>query len=125
MKAMTYRILVAEDDPSILISIEFLLKNAGYAITAADNGTQAWGALLEQAYDLVVLDVMLPAIDGLELCKRIRAANGLKATKILMLSARGRDTEIEAGLRLGADAYMTKPFGTREFRESVARLLAR
>ena len=120
---MAYRILAAEDDPSILISIEFLLTNGGYAVTTADNGERAWVALTENTPDLVVLDVMLPAIDGLELCRRIRATDNLKSTKILMLSARGRDAEIEKGMRLGADAYMTKPFGTREFLDTVARLL--
>lgn len=99
------------------------MSNAGYRVTTADNGARAWSALQTQVCDLVVLDVMLPVIDGLELCRRIRAADNLNATKILMLSARGRDSEIAAGLELGADAYMTKPFGTREFLESVARLL--
>jgi DNA-binding response OmpR family regulator len=120
---MTRHILIAEDDTNILISIDFLLSNAGYRVTTADNGARAWSALQTQVCDLVVLDVMLPVIDGLELCRRIRAADNLNATKILMLSARGRDSEIAAGLELGADAYMTKPFGTREFLESVARLL--
>ncbi len=121
---MAYRILAAEDDPSILVSVEFLLKNAGYAVTTANNGERAWAVLQEQPHDLVVLDVMLPAIDGLELCRRIRAADTLKTMKVLMLSARGRDTEIHAGLQFGADIYMTKPFGTREFLDTVARLLA-
>ncbi len=119
-----YRILAAEDDASILISIEFLLKNAGHAVTTADNGESAWQVLQTSAPDLVVLDVMLPVVDGLELCRRIRATDHLRDTRVLMLSARGRDTEIAAGLQRGADAYMTKPFGTRKFRETVARLLA-
>jgi DNA-binding response OmpR family regulator len=122
---MSYRVLVAEDDPSILISLEFLLKNAGYAVMTADNGQQAWEMLQQQTHDLVVLDIMLPAIDGLELCRRIRATENLRLAKVLILSARGRDTEIETGLRLGADSYMTKPFDTREFLDSVARLLTR
>lgn len=116
-------ILVAEDDSNILISIDFLLKNAGYRVIAADNGEHAWGALQQHAPDLVVLDVMLPTIDGLELCRRIRTTSMLKATKVLMLSARGRVSEIQSGLQLGPDAYMTKPFGTREFLDTVARLL--
>lgn len=120
---MTHRILIAEDDPNILTSIEFLLTNAGYGVSAVDNGTRAWDALRVSAYDLVVLDVMLPELDGLELCRRIRATASLQATRILMLSARGRDAEIQTGLRLGANAYMTKPFGTHEFLDSVARLL--
>lgn len=119
------RIIVAEDDPSILISIEFLLTNAGYDVTTADNGGLAWQLLQHHAPDLVVLDVMLPVIDGLDLCRRIRTRDTLKNTKILMLSARGRDTEIATGVLMGADVYMTKPFGTREFLDSVAGLLAR
>lgn len=117
-------ILAAEDDPNILISIDFLLTNAGYGVITAANGEQAWSALQLHTPDLVVLDVMLPAIDGLELCRRIRATSTLKAMKVLMLSARGRDGEIQSGLQLGADAYMTKPFGTRAFLDTVARLLA-
>lgn len=121
---MRRHILAAEDDPSILISIEFLLKNAGYSVATASSGTRAWEMLQENALDLAILDVMLPAIDGLELCRRIRSTAGLESTKVLMLSARGRDIEIHAGLQLGADAYMTKPFSTRDFLETVARLLA-
>jgi len=120
---MSHRILIAEDDSNILISIEFLLCNAGYTVVATDNGEKAWSALQAEGCDLVVLDVMLPVVDGLELCRRIRTTASLQATKILMLSARGRDTEIDTGLRLGADAYMTKPFGTHEFLATVARLL--
>jgi DNA-binding response OmpR family regulator len=116
--------LVAEDDPNILISLKFLLENAGYAVITADNGELAWATLQKHAPELVVLDVMLPAIDGLELCRRIRATSDLKNMKVLMLSARGRDAEIQSGLQRGADAYMTKPFGTREFMQTVARLLA-
>ncbi len=121
---MGRHILAAEDDPSILISIEFLLKNAGYSVTTANSGDRAWEMLQEKAPDLAILDVMLPSIDGLELCRRLRATASLESTKVLMLSARGRDTEIRAGLQLGADAYMTKPFSTRDFLETVARLLA-
>jgi DNA-binding response OmpR family regulator len=121
--AIKHSILVAEDDPSILMSIEFLLKNADYVVTTADNGERAWRALQTPTHQLVVLDVMLPGIDGLELCRRIRASDALKSMKVLMLSARGRDTEVQSGLHLGADAYMTKPFGTREFLQTVARLL--
>lgn len=121
---MGRHILAAEDDPSILISIEFLLKNAGYSVTTANSGDRAWEMLQESAPDLAILDVMLPSIDGLELCRRLRVTAGLESTKVLMLSARGRDTEIRAGLQLGADAYMTKPFSTRDFLETVARLLA-
>lgn len=120
---MPHQILIAEDDSNILISLNFLLRNAGYAVSTAANGQLAWSSLQAQPTDLVVLDVMLPIVDGLEVCRRIRATPGLRATRVLMLSARGRSTEIDAGLRLGADAYMTKPFATRDFLDTVARLL--
>ena len=121
---MGYRILVAEDDPNILLSIEFLLGNAGYSVITASTGERAWETLQQHAPDLAVLDVMLPVIDGLELCRRMRTTARLQSAKVVMLSARGRDTEIRAGLQLGADAYMAKPFSTRDFLDTVARLLA-
>jgi DNA-binding response OmpR family regulator len=120
---MNHRVLIAEDDSNILTSIEFLLSQAGYFVTTANHGEQVWLALQSQPLDLAVLDVMLPGIDGLELCRRIRATDSLRTMRVLILSARGRHSEIEAGLKGGADAYMTKPFGTREFLATVARLL--
>ena len=121
---MGARILVVEDDPNILLSVEFLLQNAGHSVTTASDGLQAWAALQAYPPDLVVLDVMLPLLDGFELCRRIHAAEALKNTKVLMLSARGGEPEIEKSLQLGAAGHMRKPFGTREFLETVARLLA-
>ena len=121
---MSRRILIAEDDHNILISIEFLLKAAGYAVLTASNGVSAWAALEDQRPDLVVLDIMLPALDGYELCKRVRATPALQAIKVVMLSARGREAEIEKGLQLGADAYLRKPFGTQALLDTVARVLA-
>ena len=122
---MSARVLVVEDNHNILISIEFLLQNAGYAVITANDGVRGWAALEDHQPDLVVLDIMLPALDGFALCRRLRATAALKATKVLILSARGHDAEIEKGLQLGADAYMRKPFGTRELLDTVARLLVR
>ena len=121
---MSARVLVVEDNHNILISIEFLLQNAGYAVITANDGVRGWAALEDHQPDLVVLDIMLPELDGFTLCRRLRATPALKATKVLILSARGHDAEIEKGLQLGADAYMRKPFGTRELLDTVARLLA-
>ncbi len=122
---MSARILVVEDNPNILVSLEFLLKNAGYDVITANDGVRGWSALEQQQPDLVVLDIMLPALDGFELCRRVRSAATLKKTRILILSARGHDAEVEKGLQLGADAYMRKPFGTHEFLDTVTQLLAR
>lgn len=117
-------ILIAEDDPNILISLEFLLSNAGYRVITAAHGKAALKTLDHESPTLLVLDVMLPAIDGLEICKRVRANPALTKSKVLMLSARGRESEIAEGLKLGADAYMTKPFATRELLAKVRELLA-
>jgi DNA-binding response OmpR family regulator len=116
-------ILIAEDDASILLSLEFLLRNAGYAVTAAATGDAAWRALDAAPPRLAILDVMLPAIDGLELTRRMRADGRFAQTRIVILSARGRDFEVLEGLKRGADAYVTKPFGTRDLLDEVARLL--
>jgi len=120
---MGSHILVVEDDPNILLSVEFLLQNAGHSVTTVTDGLQAWAALQALQPDLVVLDVMLPALDGFELCRRIRAREALKNTKVLVLSARGGDPEIKKSLQLGAAAHMRKPFSTRDFLDTVARLL--
>jgi DNA-binding response OmpR family regulator len=118
------RILVVEDDPNILMSVEFLLQNAGHAVTTAVDGQQAWAALQTRHADLVVLDVMLPALDGFEICRRIRAHDTLKSAKVIMLSARGETADFEKSMQFGADAYLRKPFGTRELLDTVSRLLA-
>ena len=120
---MSRRILIAEDDHNILISIKFLLENAGYDVITTTDGARAWEALESVMPDLAVLDIMMPALDGFELCRRVRAAPELNATKLLILSARGHQCEIDKALQLGADAYMRKPFGTHEFLHTVARLL--
>lgn len=118
------RVLIAEDEPSILLSVEFLMREAGYEVHLATDGAQA----LEQARatrpDLLVLDIMLPRLDGFEVCRAIRADPALAQVRILMLTARGRDTEIRKGLELGANAYLTKPFATTDLVALVARLLA-
>ena len=122
---MSARILVAEDDPSILLSLQFLLAKEGYQVTTAPHGEQAWHLLLQAPPDLALLDVMLPVVDGLELCRRIRKHERFAATRVMMLSARGRASEFDEGLQQGADAYITKPFGTRELLDGIARLLRR
>jgi DNA-binding response OmpR family regulator len=121
---MTKRILVAEDEPNIVVSLEFLLKEAGYEVAIARDGAQALSLARTLQPDLIVLDVMLPALNGFDVCRRIRSDHKSKDTKVLMLTARGRDSEVEKGMAAGADAYMTKPFATRELVKVVAELLA-
>lgn len=121
---MTNHVLIVEDEESILLSLEFLLGKEGYIVSTARDGAEALRLLQAQAPDLVLLDVMLPLIDGFELCRRIRTMPALTATRIMMVTARGRDAEITRGLALGADAYLTKPFSTRELMDKVRALLA-
>lgn len=122
---MVRKILIAEDEPSILLSLEFLLKNAGYDVAVACDGNEALRMIESSPPDLLVLDIMLPIVNGFEVCRRLRETRVPGAMRILMLTARGRESEIKKGLDCGADAYMTKPFATRELLGVVAELLAR
>ncbi len=117
------RVLIAEDEPSIVLSLEFLLAGAGYQVFVARNGSEALTLIEHARPDLIVLDIMLPAVNGLEVCRSVRANAALRHTRILMLTARGREGEIRKGLALGADRYMTKPFSTKALVRIVQELL--
>lgn len=117
------RVLVVDDEPNIVLSLEFLMKKAGFDVEVARNGREALAALDREPPDLLLLDVMMPEIDGFEVCERIRSRPEWRQTKIVMLTARGRESERERGLALGADAYVTKPFSTRELVERVKAML--
>lgn len=121
---MSARVLIVEDEESILLSLEFLLKKEGHAVITARDGAAALQALQANVPDLILLDVMLPLVDGFELCRLIREMPALHNTRIMLVTARGREAEIARGLALGADAYMTKPFSTRELMDNVRRLLS-
>jgi len=121
---MGKRILVAEDEPNIVISLDFLLKEAGHDVSIARDGEEALRLIREVRPDLIVLDIMLPLVNGFEICHRIREDPALReTTKVLMLTARGRQSEVARGLEAGANAYMTKPFATKELLRAVAELL--
>jgi DNA-binding response OmpR family regulator len=122
---MSPKILVADDEPNIVISLEYLMKREGYTVLVARDGQEALDAIIRDRPDLVLLDVMMPKKSGLEVCQAVRANEELQATKILMLTAKGRDTDLAKGLALGADAYMTKPFSTRELVQKVAEILGK
>jgi DNA-binding response OmpR family regulator len=118
------RILIVEDEPSIVVSLEFLMRGAGYEVAVARDGEEALRLIATERPDLVVLDVMLPSVSGFEVCRRIRETTASEGIKVLMLTARGREAEMKKGIAAGADAYMTKPFATRDLVEVVARLLS-
>lgn len=120
---MSIPILIADDEPNILVSLEFLMKREGYTVLLAHDGQEAMDLLRRERPRLVLLDVMMPRKTGFEVCQEIRHDDALKDTLILMLTAKGRETDIVKGLALGADAYMTKPFSTRELVQKVRELL--
>ena len=120
---MPASVLVVDDEPNIVLSLEFLMKQAGYDVRVARDGDAALKAVAERAPDLVLLDLMIPGRDGYEVCQTIRANPACARTKIVMLTARSREVEREKGLALGADDFITKPFSTRELVERVKRHL--
>ena len=120
---MTHRILIADDEPNIVISLEYLMQREGYAVSVARDGEAALAAIVRERPALVLLDVMMPKLSGTEVCQQVRANDALKDTRILMLSAKGRETDVAKGLGSGADAYMTKPFSTRELVQKVREML--
>ncbi|HEY0847959.1 MAG TPA: response regulator [Noviherbaspirillum sp.] len=120
---MTKKVLIVDDEPNIVISLEFLMKREGFDVAVAMDGDAALEAMREHAPDLVLLDVMLPKKDGFEVCQQIRANPAWQDVKVVMVTAKGRDTETVKGLALGADAYMTKPFSTKDLVQQVRQLL--
>jgi DNA-binding response OmpR family regulator len=110
---MGQKVLIVDDEVNIVISLEFLMEQAGYTVDVARTGDEALHKLAHFQPDLVLLDVMLPGVNGFDLCQRIRQTPQWQAMKIIMLTAKGRDVEITKGLALGANAYITKPFSTK------------
>ena len=120
---MSTKILIADDEPNILISLEFLMKREGYEVVLARDGQEAIDAILRERPALVLLDVMMPIKTGFDVCHEVRASDTVRDTVIVMLTAKGRDTDVAKGLALGANAYMTKPFSTKELVQKVRELL--
>ena len=120
---MTKTILIADDEPNIVISLEYLLQRAGYRVVVARDGQEALDAIAAAAPDQVLLDVMLPRVSGFEVCQTVRENPALAPMRIVMLTAKGRDVERSKGLALGADAYVTKPFSTQDLLAQIRTLL--
>jgi len=117
------KILVVDDDPYILMSLEFLMKKNGYGVMIARNGTEALELVEKQLPDMVLLDIMMPDVDGYEICRHIKKAAKLKHTKVVFMSAKSKEADIQKGYDLGASLYVTKPFSTRELVKKVNELL--
>jgi DNA-binding response OmpR family regulator len=118
-------VLIVDDEPNIVLSLQFLMKKTGFEVRTAKDGEEAMAEISRAAPDLVLLDVMMPKIDGFSICKQIRANPEWQDMRIIMLTARGRDVEREKGLALGADDYITKPFSTKDAIARVEAVLGR
>jgi DNA-binding response OmpR family regulator len=116
-------VLVADDDPNIVLSLEFLMRRAGYRVRVARDGDEVLAAIEREIPDLVLLDLMMPRRSGYDLCQTIRGNPAWRAVRVVMLTAKGQDVERVKGLALGADDYITKPFSTRDVVERIKRLL--
>ena len=119
----TPRILIVEDEPDIALALQLDLTNEGYAVEVVSDGATATARAAESSWDLILLDVMLPSVDGLEICRRLRL--GRVRTPILMLTARAQEADKILGLDSGADDYVTKPFSPRELRARIRALMRR
>lgn len=120
---MAKRVLIVDDEPNIVMSMEFLMKREGFEVAVAGDGEEAMRQIAEFRPDLVLLDIMMPKKSGYDVCQEIRANPACDGVKVLMLTAKGRDTEVAKGLAIGADAYMTKPFSTKDLVAKARQLL--
>jgi DNA-binding response OmpR family regulator len=120
---MPKKILIVDDEPSIIVPVQFLMEKSGYDVMVAFSGEEAIEIVAEKKVDLILLDIMLPVIDGFEVCQRIRENPQWNKIKIILLTALGSEANVEKGLSLGADAYITKPFSNVDIVEKVKELL--
>ncbi|HEY6908334.1 MAG TPA: response regulator [Myxococcales bacterium] len=121
---MAKRILIVDDEPNIVTSLEFLMRREGFEVDIAADGEQALRAVGRIVPDLVLLDIMLPRVNGFEVCEKLRNDPRYSRVKIVMLTAKGRDTDVAKGMALGADLYVTKPFSTKELVAQIGQMLA-
>ncbi len=119
----TKKILIVDDDPNILLSVEFLLVKNGYDVLVARNGMEAMEIIEDTVPDIVLLDIMMPDVDGYVICEYIKKNERTKSVKVIFLSAKSREADVNFGYEMGADLYMVKPFSTRTLLEQINTLL--
>jgi DNA-binding response OmpR family regulator len=119
---MKSKILIVDDEPNIVLSLDFLFRKNDFDVFIARNGAEALSILAEQTPDVVILDIMMPEVDGYEVCRRIKKEMNLPS-KVIFLSAKSKEADIEKGYSEGADLYLTKPFSTRNILKQVKELL--
>lgn len=124
MAEASRKVLIVDDEPNIVTALEFLFRRSGYDVRLATNGAEALELVDSYRPDVVLLDVMMPVKSGYEVCQKMRERPELAQIRIVMLSAKGSEAEVNKGLSLGADLYVTKPFSTRELVATIDRLFA-
>lgn len=117
------KVLIVDDVPNIIMSLEFLIKKSGYSVFIARDGSEALLAVDNELPDVVILDIMMPKVDGYEVCDYIKNHRKMD-TKVIFLSAKGKESDIEKGYAAGADFYMTKPFSTKKLVSKVNELMS-
>ena len=117
------KILIVDDEPNIVMSLEYTFKKNNYEVFIARDGKETLDILKTNFPDVIILDIMMPMVDGFATLEQIRKDDNLKHTKVLFLSAKNKASDIEKGLALGADAYMTKPFTIKKIVEQISELL--
>ncbi len=117
------KVLIVDDEPHILRSLGFVLKKAGYGVLEARSGVEALDVIQQERPDLVFLDIMMPELDGYDVCRRIKSRDDLARTYVIILTAKGQQADREQGLAAGADEYMTKPFSPSRALERVQAAL--
>jgi len=117
------KVLIVDDEPNILLSLDFLMKKNGFQVFLARNGQEALESANEHIPNVIILDIMMPDVDGYEICKTLKADTKFNQTKIIFLSAKSKESDIAKGFEIGADAYMTKPFVNKILLEKVKELV--
>jgi len=120
---MSYKILIVEDEQNIIVPLQFIMERNGYQVAVASTGEDAIASVISFVPDLILLDITIPGIDGFEVCQAVRNIPERQQTKIIFLSAMGRDMDIAKGMAIGADAYVTKPFSNADVVKKVKDLL--
>ncbi|MET3353698.1 UNVERIFIED_ORG: DNA-binding response OmpR family regulator [Xanthobacter viscosus] len=124
-KACAAKVLIADDEPNIVVSLEFMMKREGFEVLVARDGRAALEAIRRERPRLVLLDATMPGMSGFDVCEAVRADADVRSTCIVMLTAKGRETDMARGVGAGADAYVTKPFSTRDLVQQVKDMLAK
>ncbi|MEL6533774.1 MAG: response regulator [Bacteroidota bacterium] len=119
---MSTKVLIVDDEPNILMSLEFLMKKGGHQVFIARDGSEAMEIIDREEPHIIVLDIMMPEVDGYEVCSYVKNHNTLHATKVIFLTAKSKESDVEKGYALGADLYLTKPFSTRHLMDKVKKM---